>query len=44
MALANYVDIEDKANDALKAGTQSNLFNKKKASGLDKMRSKYGNL
>ena len=44
MALANYVDVENKANDALKAGTQSNLFNKKQASGLEKMRSKYGNI
>ena len=44
MALANYKDIEDKANDALKGGTRSNLFNKKQASGLDKMRQKYGNL
>lgn len=44
MALANYVDVENKANDALKGGTQSSLLNKRKASGLDKMRSKYGNL
>ena len=44
MALANYTDVEDKANDALKGGTQSSLLNKRKASGLDKMRSKYGNL
>jgi len=44
MALANYNDVEDKANDALKGGTKSNLFNKKQASGLEKMRSKYGNI
>lgn len=44
MALANYTDVENKANDALKGDTRSSLLGKKKASGLDKMRSKYGNL
>ena len=44
MALANYQDVENKANDALKGGTRSSLLGKRKASGLEKMRNKYGNL
>ncbi len=41
--LANYVDVEDKANDALKSDTESEVF-KKKSSPLDKLRSKYTDL
>lgn len=41
--LANYVDIDDKANDALKGGTESDVF-KKRVSPLDKLKAKYTEL
>ena len=41
--LANYVDVDDKANDALKAGTDSQVF-KKKLNPLDALKNKYPDL
>lgn len=41
--LDKYVDIEDKANDALKGGTESDVF-KKRVSPLDKLKAKYTEL
>lgn len=41
--LANYVDVDDKANDALKADTDSEVFKKKK-SPLDALKAAYPNL
>lgn len=41
--LANYVDVDDKANDALKGGTESEVF-KKKTSPLDKLKAAYSEL
>ena len=41
--LANYVDVDDKANDALKADTDSEVFKKKK-SPLDALKAAYPDL
>lgn len=41
--LANYVDVDDKANDALKADTDSEVFKKKK-SPLDALKAAYPGL
>lgn len=41
--LANYVDVDDKANDALKSDTDSEVF-KKKLSPLDKLKAAYSDL
>lgn len=41
--LANYVDVQDKANDALKGGSDSDVF-KKKMSALDKIFATYPEL
>ena len=37
--LDDYVDIEDKANDALKGGTESSVFSKAKKTAYDKIKS-----
>lgn len=42
--LANYKDVEDKANDALKGGTQSEIFGKSQPSDYDKIMAALGNL
>ena len=39
--LSDYVDVEDKANDALKGGTQSSVFGKN-LSNMDKLFNKFG--
>lgn len=36
--LRNYEDLQDKANDALAGGTESNIFNKAKKSSVDKIK------
>lgn len=41
--LANYVDVDDKANDALKTETDSQVF-KKKLNPLDALKNKYPDL
>ena len=41
--LGNYVDVQDKANDALKGGSQSSVF-AKVSSNRDKLRSRYSEL
>ncbi len=41
--LADYVDVDDKANDVLKGDTESDVF-KKKSSPLDKLKAKYTDL
>lgn len=40
--LHNYQDVDDKANDALKTGTTSKIFNSEK-SNMEKIYSKFGN-
>lgn len=41
--LSDYVDVDDKANDALKGSTESDIF-KKKLSPLDKLKGRYPEL
>ena len=40
--LANYKDVENKANSVFKQGTDSDLLNKRKGSGMDRLRNRYG--
>ena len=40
--LANYKDVDNKANSVFKQGTDSDLLNKRKGSGMDRLRDTFG--